>query len=350
MHLTPLHRYRTALGSVALVALLLIAAAALGVASGWGGAEAQRSERAVAITVGGEHACALLDSGAIECWGENSAGETDAPSGTFSAVSAGGDHTCGLRTGGAIECWGLNHVGQADAPGGAFSAVSAGGGHTCGLRTGGAIECWGLNHVGQADAPGGTFSAVSAGSSLACGLRTGGAVVCWGYTFDGQAQPPPGRHTAISSGRYHACALSEDGTVSCWMIYNGAADVPPWLREPAAATVGAPASGRIVARRLADGRTEFGWQPAGAEERVLPSQRYFPASGVAVGRWLRSSLIEVAGIEIGRINARLSEDSRIEFAFTPTDGERILPPSRYFPTSPTVDRWLRSTEIDLGGG
>ena len=55
----------------------------------------------------------------------------------------------------------------------------------------------------------------------------------------------------------------------------------------------------------------------------------------------------MGGVEVGRINARLRADGRIEFAFTPTDGERILPPSRYFPVSPTVDRWLRSTEIDL---
>ena len=109
-------------------------------------------------------------------------------------------------------------------------------------------------------------------------------------------------------------------------------------------------AGRIVARRLVDGRTEFGWLPTGATARVLPSARYFPASGATVGRWLRSSPVEVNGAEIGRINARLLDDGRIEFAFTPTGGERILPPSRYFPVSAAVDRWLRSTEIEPGGG
>ena len=105
-------------------------------------------------------------------------------------------------------------------------------------------------------------------------------------------------------------------------------------------------SGRIVARRLDDGRTEFGWQPAGGE-RALPRARYFPA-GADVGRWLNSSPVEVGGTEIGRINARLREDGRIEFAFTSTDGERILPPSRYFPVGARVGRWLRSTEIVVG--
>ena len=53
---------------------------------------------------------------------------------------------------------------------------------------------------------------------------------------------------------------------------------------------------------------------------------------------------------LGRINAHLRADGRIEFAFTPSGGERILPPSRYFPVDAAIDVWLRSTEIDVGGG
>ena len=104
-------------------------------------------------------------------------------------------------------------------------------------------------------------------------------------------------------------------------------------------------TGRIVAQRLEDGRTEFGWQPAGGE-RILPRARYFPADA-QVDRWLNSSPVEVDGVEIGRINARLRDDGRIEFAFTPTDGERIEPPARYFPVDARVGRWLRSTEIAI---
>ena len=42
------------------------------------------------------------------------------------------------------------------------------------------------------------------------------------------------------------------------------------------------------------------------------------------------------------------DDGRIEFAFTPTDGERIEPPARYFPADARLGRWLRSTEITIG--
>ena len=95
--------------------------------------------------------------------------------------------------------------------------------------------------------------------------------------------------------------------------------------------------------------TEFGGRPEGSSERVLPRSRYFPTNARA-DRWLNSSPVEVNGAEVGRINARLLADGRIEFAFTPTGGERILPPSRYFPTNAAIDVWLRSTEIDVGGG
>ena len=78
----------------------------------------------------------------------------------------------------------------------------------------------------------------------------------------------------------------------------------------------------------------------------MPRQRYFPTDA-DVDRWLRSSPVEVDGAEIGRINARLLDDGRIEFAFTPTDGERIAPQARYFPADARVGRWLRSTEIAI---
>ena len=55
---------------------------------------------------------------------------------------------------------------------------------------------------------------------------------------------------------------------------------------------------RIVARRLADGRVEFGLQERAASgawgERRLPSVRFFP-TGAQVGRWLSSSPLPLTG-------------------------------------------------------
>ena len=111
---------------------------------------------------------------------------------------------------------------------------------------------------------------------------------------------------------------------------------------------GSATLGRIEARRLDDGRIEFAWHVEDGD-RVLPSLRYLPAEP-PTGRWLRSSEIIVEGVNLGRINVRVdAETGRIEFAFTPAGGERILPQSRYFPSAATPGRWLRSTLIEPGG-
>ena len=69
---------------------------------------------AVQVAVGREHSCALLDSGAVHCWGDNSSGQigdggtTDraAPrevAGLVNVVqlAAGWNHTCARRSDGS---------------------------------------------------------------------------------------------------------------------------------------------------------------------------------------------------------------------------------------------------------
>ena len=81
--------------------------------------EPEPEVRQGALSTGGYHTCWLTASGAIECSGNNSYGQTDAPAGQFTAVSAGARHSCALRTDSTIECWGHNISGQASAPWGA---------------------------------------------------------------------------------------------------------------------------------------------------------------------------------------------------------------------------------------
>ena len=199
-----------------------------------------------AVSAGAGHACAIrAGSGAIECWGWNRYGQTDAPAGSFRAVSAGALHTCAIRENGVIECWGgNNNDGEIDAPTGSFTAVAAGNYHNCAIGESGEITCWGGSsttvwlgdaneelYTGQTDAPTGSFTAVSAGAGHSCGLRESGAIECWGSnnglewneeteTFDvvhdGQATPPAGSFSAVSAGHSYTCAIRESGAIECW--------------------------------------------------------------------------------------------------------------------------------------
>ena len=107
-------------------------------------------ERLVTLSVGGAHACGILQGGwvgtSVVCWGNNSHGQSDVPSRGLVEVSAGRTHSCGLGRG-SITCWGNNDYGKLRAPRGPFTAVSAGGDLSCGLRVNGAVVCWGSLRV-----------------------------------------------------------------------------------------------------------------------------------------------------------------------------------------------------------
>lgn len=99
----------------------------------------------IAITAGEKHTCALA-SGEVRCWGDDTVGQlgslpptgsspttSDTPGPAVQgftapvasiAAAAGGEFTCALLTTGAVECWGADYSGQLGARGtSAFQAT-----------------------------------------------------------------------------------------------------------------------------------------------------------------------------------------------------------------------------------
>jgi cysteine-rich repeat protein len=142
--------------------------------------------RAVQIEAGPYSTCALLDTGAVRCWGvyfsllsygeRKTVGDDETPAqkgdvslgGRAVQISRGGyDHRCALLDTGAVRCWGMNISGElglgheqvigdtelpSSAPtvnvGGGVIEIQAGGANTCALLGTGRVRCWGLGHQG----------------------------------------------------------------------------------------------------------------------------------------------------------------------------------------------------------
>lgn len=139
--------------------------------------------RFTTVAAGSRHTCGIDAMGAAYCWGNNEwarlgTGSTRYDSRSrsvpqrvvgghsFIAISLGSDHTCGLVDGGSAYCWGSIEFGQlGNGQGGsvgdqhstpvavagdlAFVTLDAGGAHTCGVTIGAVAYCWGRNDNGQ---------------------------------------------------------------------------------------------------------------------------------------------------------------------------------------------------------
>ena len=202
---------------------------------------------AVSVSAGGQHTCALLDDATLRCWGANSFGQlglgdtvsrgrtadsmgdalpaVDLPSGVVS-VAAGGEHTCAVLDDGALHCWGLNDFGQLG-----LGDIS---------NRGDSADEMGLTT--EVDLGGDAVARVATGSAMSCALLSDGEVTCWGNNTEGElgtgdlidlgdhpTETPildrvslPTDRTVIDLAvgphdlRVHVCAHLDDATMSCW--------------------------------------------------------------------------------------------------------------------------------------
>ncbi len=120
--------------------------------------------------------CALRSDNSVQCWGMNShgnlgagrEGDSSTPldvvglGANVKQLAVGGFHSCALLNSGAIRCWGLNNSGQlgdgsttnrgSSVSGPALAGVQSlalGAAHSCALLANGTLQCWGHNDYGQ---------------------------------------------------------------------------------------------------------------------------------------------------------------------------------------------------------
>ncbi|MBK8013131.1 MAG: hypothetical protein IPK13_17460 [Deltaproteobacteria bacterium] len=140
-----------------------------------------RDVKVRSMVAGEAHVCALVEHGAVWCWGENTQGQlgldssiamraaptvvletrTQEPLIVDRSLTAGADHTCAADRTGSVYCWGAARAlcGEDPAkpvPARAFHwygvsarQVVAGDHHTCALRRDGRVHCHGANDMGQ---------------------------------------------------------------------------------------------------------------------------------------------------------------------------------------------------------
>jgi alpha-tubulin suppressor-like RCC1 family protein len=217
------------------------------------------------IAVSYNHTCALLSSGHVSCWGDNSKGQlgdgtmmnstspvTVQGISTAMGIEIGALCSCAVLRDGTTWCWGQTAFGASD-----FSMVpemvsgiddasmvATDCRHSCAVRTNGHVACWGNGEGGAlgngdtsstiveeaVDVPGVTNAIhVSVGASTrpkSCATAKNGSAQCWGVVYlgngsmMGSAVPVAvsGLTDAIATAQAytHSCALRANGWVMCW--------------------------------------------------------------------------------------------------------------------------------------
>ena len=206
----------------------------------------------IALAAGDSYSCALLQSGAVNCWGVTQALTGAASTPTPTAVNlgtsigaveiAGGAEPCVRLASGAVRCWGQPYTGPTSSPP-AYQVVGiSSAAHLSGalgvtnlaLLADSTAVSWPAQMPTVAAAAAGSVTnavEIRAGSASFCARRGDGTVACWGS--NGNAELGTGMATNTNSktavnipgitdaidlafASETLCVLHAGGTVTCW--------------------------------------------------------------------------------------------------------------------------------------
>jgi hypothetical protein len=208
-----------------------------------------RADRVVDLVGHTTHACVLMESGRVGCWGGNHAGQRGSArageplnwlADDAIEVWAGSGRTCWQTKRGETRCLGNPPsegdpnplgmaLGAALAPAGWQRVILLDEGATCGWTDRDEVLCWGTNREGiladgavddarPTEVPGvSDVVELALLSATTCARKRSGEVVCWGgYTVtDSLPHPTPLEKVKRLRGtNVRATALHEDGTTS----------------------------------------------------------------------------------------------------------------------------------------
>ncbi len=143
----------------------------------------------------------------------------------------------------------------------------------------------------------------------------------------------PGTETRVSAAEFSITSNPFPPKVEGRMMV-GLGDVPETVEI------------RIRARPRADGRIELGVRIEGDAEPLSIDRRFLPATP-SVNRWLLSSRMGLNEAVEGHVMARRLADGRTEFGFRVTGRGDVFPESRFVPSGAETGRWLSSSVISI---